>query len=86
MVKWGVDKADELGCDAYMEATTYGRHLYEKFGYVATGTHEIKKRDREHVDEDWKMMEEKWPFTYEWMWRPKFGKYDGKGYPWDDSS
>ena len=73
MVQWGADKADELDCDAYMEATLYGRHLYEKHGFVYTGTHQIKKQEREGVDEEWERMERKWPFTYEWMWRPSKG-------------
>ncbi|EME89491.1 uncharacterized protein MYCFIDRAFT_26280 [Pseudocercospora fijiensis CIRAD86] len=34
LVKWGLAKADELGYDAIVESSVYGRRLYEKNGYV----------------------------------------------------
>lgn len=37
LLKWGCDEADRLGIDSYLEATTKGRPLYEKYGYVKTG-------------------------------------------------
>lgn len=33
LVKWGVDKADELGLAAYVEASPAGRRVYEKAGF-----------------------------------------------------
>lgn len=34
MVKWGTDKADELGVDAVVESSPQGKGLYAKHGYV----------------------------------------------------
>lgn len=36
LVKWGVDRADEMGVEACLEATRFGRPVYEKFGFHAT--------------------------------------------------
>ena len=75
MLKWGIDKADELNYDAYMEATPYGRQLYTKFGFIYTDTYEIgKESGRGEGDEAWKALEAQYPLALSWMWRPKKGK------------
>lgn len=33
LMKWGCDKADELGLPAFVQATHEGRLLYERFGF-----------------------------------------------------
>jgi GNAT superfamily N-acetyltransferase len=33
MLKWGMEKADELNVECYVEATDAGRNLYQKFGF-----------------------------------------------------
>jgi len=33
LVKWGTDKADELGLESYLEGSSQGRPLYERNGY-----------------------------------------------------
>lgn len=33
LVKWGCDHADEVGVEAYLDATPQGKRLYEKFGF-----------------------------------------------------
>lgn len=33
LVKWGVDRADEMGGEAFLEATPFGRHMYEQNGF-----------------------------------------------------
>jgi GNAT superfamily N-acetyltransferase len=33
LVKWGVDRADEMGVEAFLEATRFGRHMYEQNGF-----------------------------------------------------
>ncbi|KAF7853662.1 hypothetical protein EAF04_010653 [Stromatinia cepivora] len=38
LVKWGVDVADSLNGEAYLEATEMGRPVYEKFGFVVLAT------------------------------------------------
>lgn len=34
LVKWGLQKADELGLEAVVESSVFGRGLYEKNGFV----------------------------------------------------
>ncbi|RFU29815.1 hypothetical protein B7463_g6520, partial [Scytalidium lignicola] len=36
IMKWGTELADYLGYEAFIEASGYGRHLYETWGFVAT--------------------------------------------------
>ncbi|KAJ8060886.1 hypothetical protein OCU04_009967 [Sclerotinia nivalis] len=38
LVKWGVNMADSLNGEAYLEATEMGRPVYEKFGFVVLAT------------------------------------------------
>lgn len=33
MMKWGTEKADELGLDAFVESTEIARRTYEKHGF-----------------------------------------------------
>lgn len=33
LLKWGADKADELGLEAFVESTEVARTTYEKFGF-----------------------------------------------------
>lgn len=33
LMQWAVDKADELGLDAFIEASPAGRHLYSRYGF-----------------------------------------------------
>lgn len=85
-MQWGIDKADELGIDSYIEGSPEGRLLYEKFGYIYTGFFSIKRTDSP-PDEEWKKLEKQWPLEYQWMWRPKMGKQEPtQPYPWGDAS
>ncbi|KAF2808483.1 uncharacterized protein BDZ99DRAFT_489146 [Mytilinidion resinicola] len=34
VVKWGAEKADELGIEFYLTSSMMARHLYEKYGFV----------------------------------------------------
>jgi GNAT superfamily N-acetyltransferase len=73
LVNWGVQKADALGIECFVEATDAGRSLYKKFGFQAllkvlvdaeNGTeqrHEMIQRLLPHALEYWA------------MWRPKGG-------------
>lgn len=33
-MEWGVQKADEMGVDSFVEASASGRLLYAKFGFL----------------------------------------------------
>jgi len=50
-MKWGCDKADELGLPAYLEASPKGKGLYERFGFEPVGTMEFDARKWGHKDE-----------------------------------
>ncbi len=39
LVKWGVDLADELGLESYLESSALGKGLYEKFGFECARLH-----------------------------------------------
>jgi len=41
LVQWGLDKADEIGGEAYLEATDVGKQVYEKLGFVALEQYSI---------------------------------------------
>jgi len=34
LVQWGLDMADAIGGEAYLEATEVGRQVYQKLGFV----------------------------------------------------
>ncbi|CAJ2506491.1 Uu.00g006210.m01.CDS01 [Anthostomella pinea] len=42
LVRWGTDKADELGVEAVVESSVYGKGLYEKNGFVFVKDVEVK--------------------------------------------
>lgn len=46
LVGWGVEKADELNVDAIVEASVFGKGLYEKHGFVYQRTVEIPLPDK----------------------------------------
>jgi GNAT superfamily N-acetyltransferase len=64
LVKWGTEKADELGLKGFVEASPLGRPLYEKFGFVVD-EHVLLKGGS--VKEEWRdyIVPE-----YYWMERP----------------
>jgi GNAT superfamily N-acetyltransferase len=72
IMQWGIDKADEMDYEMFIEAADDARHLYRKFGLVdieAIST----SRPEEESDKEWKRLEETYPFEATWMWRPKQG-------------
>jgi GNAT superfamily N-acetyltransferase len=70
MLQWGVDRADELNCEIFVEASTHGAQVYRTFGFIFVDEYWIRRGNPE-PDEEWKMLEETHPFTAAWMWRPK---------------
>jgi len=53
LLRWGLERADELGLEAYLEASMMGRPLYEKFGFqvVDTMRYDMEKYGKEGWDE-----------------------------------
>ena len=46
LVGWGIDRADELGLEAVVESSHFGKGLYEKNGYVFVKDVELQVPDR----------------------------------------
>ena len=65
LVKWGVDRADEMGVEVFLESTRYARHMYEQHGF------KLKEQVVWETPEKWS----KWPTLVHWfMWRPAVKK------------
>ena len=65
LVRWGVERTDELGLKGFVEASPRGRPLYEKFGFVVT---EHVRLGGGSVREEWR---EYGAPEYYWMEREK---------------
>ena len=68
-------KADELGLEAFVEATNSGASLYKAHGFIITEEIQIDTK-REGSSEEWKRLEKEFPVQYTFMWRPKGGKFE----------
>ncbi|CAI6093881.1 unnamed protein product [Clonostachys chloroleuca] len=85
-LQWGIDKADELGLEIFLEATPSGKLFYEANGFIVIEEF-IVAPTTENRDDKWKEMEEKTsvPVTFWLMHRPLGGKHDKQKQvrPWD---
>lgn len=71
-LQWGVDKADEMDVEAFIEATVEGAQLYERFGFRTVEVVDLKRDGKEvEGDEEWKSLEREYPLKYRWMEREK---------------
>lgn len=86
LVGWGTDKADELGIEAFVEATDDGKPCYETHGFTFMNTFYLDSAKR-NPSKKWVEMgnDLKTPIHCYLMWRPKGGKFEeGKTVvPWD---
>lgn len=85
LVDWGVRKADESGVEAYVEASTMGKPVYEKYGFVVVDVLEMKF-ENPNPSEEWKRFVQRLQAeSPALMWRPIGGKYEaGKTIiPWE---
>ncbi|ORY18371.1 hypothetical protein BCR34DRAFT_654405 [Clohesyomyces aquaticus] len=75
LVSWGVEKADEMQLESFLEATDMGQHLYRKFGFVVVST-ESASADTDALSEEWESLQKKFlPYTWHCMWRPVGGAF-----------
>jgi hypothetical protein len=74
-MNWGKSKADQLGFEFWLDATTPGRPLYEANGFQYVYENVIKpERKAKEKDEVWLEMERRVPpFTFWLMCRPAGG-------------
>jgi hypothetical protein len=66
MLEWGVNRANEMNCDMFVEASWYGGQVYRKFGLTGGDEFWTRRTDPE-PDEEWKKLEEAYPFKAAWM-------------------
>ncbi len=75
-MEWGTKKADELGVEAFIEATEDGKPLYLNHGFVVTNEFELKPTTP-NPTEAWQALEKQLlPMHGYFMWRPIGGKYE----------
>ena len=83
LMKWGVETADKLGIESWMEGSSLGRILYEKCGYrvLFKLTYDVTKR--EMTDRWRKITHELTPPPFHLMWRPANGAWEDARMPWE---
>ena len=82
IMQWGIERADEEGAEAWLEGSTLGRLVYEKFGFRSLFRLDF---DAHKLDssEEWRRAEfEMKPPPYHAMWRPPRGRWEGAKMPW----
>ena len=77
LVGWGTKKADELGIEAFVEATDDGKPCYEALGFIYMNTFYLESA-RRNPSRKWMELERdlRTPIHSYLMWRPKGGKYE----------
>lgn len=87
LLRWGTEKADELGLEAFVESTNDGKPCYEKHGFTYMNTFYMDST-RRNPSKKWVEMENylKTPIHCYLMWRPKGGYFEeGKTVvPWEN--
>ena len=89
LVRWGTQNADELGIEAFVEATDDGKLCYEALGFTYMNTMYMDTAKR-NPSKKWMEMSDclRMPMHGYLMWRPKGGKFEeGKTVvPWENKS
>lgn len=83
IMQWGIDKAEELGLEAYLEASAMGKPLYEKFGFglLFRFAYDTTKSN---ADDEWRRLEhDLTPSPFCSMWRPAGGIWENAKKPWE---
>lgn len=65
-MRWGVEKADSLGVESFIEATEMGRILYAKYGFVLVSIDQVNTNVPD-PSEEWKDMERRFKATPWWV-------------------
>ncbi|POS72410.1 hypothetical protein DHEL01_v209191 [Diaporthe helianthi] len=58
LLNWGMEQADKLGLEVYLDSTGPGRPLYEANGFSYIQEHHIRPR-KENPDREWQELEQK---------------------------
>lgn len=85
---WGIQKADEMKFESFIDATEMGALLYKEYGFISPGYAEIKAPANANPSARWKELEELLlPLELMPQWRPVGGKLDkDTRKPWETSA
>jgi hypothetical protein len=84
IMKWGIEKADAMGVEMWLDATVYGVPVYQKHGFIVVHENSLAPHT-DNPTEEWKDIAKRLEPMVMWqMWRPIGGKYvEGKTVrPW----
>jgi GNAT superfamily N-acetyltransferase len=84
ILKWGIEKAEAMGVEMWLDATVYGVPVYQKHGFVIVHQNNLAPTTT-HPSAEWKEIAERLEPMIMWqMWRPVGGRYEeGKSIrPW----
>lgn len=85
IMKWGINKAEAMGVEMWLDATRYGVPVYEKHGFSIVHENNFAPKN-DNPSLEWKEMAERLEPMVMWqMWRPIGGRSDdGKNpRPWE---
>jgi len=86
LMDWGIQSADKLGFESYIDASEMGAILYEKCGFVSPGWVHIKAPENSEPSARWKELKEMWlPLEFMPQWRPVGGNFDNTKKPWENA-
>jgi hypothetical protein len=79
-MRWGVEKADAQGLEAWLDASEFGAPLYKKYGFREVVFNRVKpvpmRQFSDEEQKEWTQCEETFlPINETVMWRPVLGKY-----------
>lgn len=53
IMKWGIEKAKEMGVEIWLDATVYGVPLYKKHGFAVVNENNLVPEPIDEPDEEW---------------------------------
>ena len=75
LVRWGTDKADEMGLEAFVESTDDGKPLYAKHGFEYINELILDPTPPEQTS-DLINLQKNLQFRGHFMWRPVGGNFE----------
>ena len=86
MMKWGLDKADALGLDSFVEATEAGYEMYKAARFITVDEF-WADATTDAPTQEWKSLKGGlgFPMRGYFMWRHPGGKYEkgSNNFPWE---
>ncbi|KAH7121841.1 acyl-CoA N-acyltransferase [Dactylonectria estremocensis] len=76
MLAWGIQRADEMGVEMWLDSTACGVPVYLKHGFLVVNENRVRPT-KDEAGEAWrKLDQELQPMAFWQMWRPVGGIYD----------